>query len=92
MKLQSFPGGSEGKESACSAGDTGDAGFDPWVRKIPWRRKWQHTPVFLQGESHGQGSLAGYSPGGGHKESYMTEQLTLLGQTLCLGWIFQGST
>ena len=39
-------------------------GFDPWVRKIPWRRAWQPTPVLLPGESHGQGSLAGYSPQG----------------------------
>ena len=37
-------------------------GFDSWVRKIPWRRKWQSTPVFLPGESHGQRNLAGYSP------------------------------
>ena len=37
-------------------------GFDPWVGKIPWRRKRQPTPVFLPGESHGQRSLAGYSP------------------------------
>ena len=36
--------------------------FDPWVVKIPWRRAWQPTPVFLPGESHGQRSLAGYSP------------------------------
>ena len=36
-------------------------GFDPWVRKIPWRREWQPTPVFLPGESHGQKSLVGYS-------------------------------
>jgi len=36
--------------------------FDPWVGKIPWRRAWQPTPVFLTGESHGQRSLAGYSP------------------------------
>jgi len=36
-------------------------GFDPWVRKISWRRKWQPTPIFLPGESHGQRSLAGYS-------------------------------
>ena len=36
--------------------------FDPWVGKIPWRRKWQPTPVFLPGESHGQRSLVGYSP------------------------------
>ena len=35
--------------------------FDPWVRKIPWRRKWQPTPVFLPGKSHGQRSLAGYT-------------------------------
>ena len=34
--------------------------FNPWVRKIPWRRKWQHTPVFLPWKSHGQRSLAGY--------------------------------
>ena len=38
-------------------------GFNPWVRKIPWRRKWQPTPVFLLGKFHGQRSLAGYSPG-----------------------------
>ena len=36
-------------------------GFDPWVGKIPWRRAWQPTPVFLPGESHGERSLAGYS-------------------------------
>ena len=37
-------------------------GFDPWVGKIPWRRKWQPTPVFSPRESHGQRSLVGYSP------------------------------
>ena len=46
--------------------------FNPWVGKIAWRRKWQRTPAFLPGESHGQRSLAGYIPGG-HKESDMTE-------------------
>ena len=40
----------------------GRPGFDPWVGKIPWRGKWQPTPVFLSGKSHGQRSLAGYSP------------------------------
>ena len=40
-----------GKESACNAGDAGEGGFDPWVRKIPWRRARQPTPVFLPGES-----------------------------------------
>ena len=39
-------------------------GFDPWVRKIPWRREWQPTPVFLPGKSHGQRSLVGYKPRG----------------------------
>ena len=42
-------------------------GFDPWVRKVPWRRKWQLTPVILPGKSHRQKSLVGYSPWG-HKE------------------------
>ena len=51
-------------------------GFNLWVGKIPWRRAWQSTLVFLPGESHGQKSLAGYSSRG-RKEFYMTEQLTL---------------
>ena len=38
--------------------------FDPWVRKIPWRRAWQPTPVFLPGEPHGQRSLVSYGPKG----------------------------
>ena len=46
--------------------------FDPWVGKIPWRREWQPTLVFLPGEFHGQRSLVGYSPWG-RKESDMTE-------------------
>ena len=50
-------------------------GFDPRVRKIPWRRIWQPTPVFLPGEFHGQRSLAGYSPWGCN-ESDTTEQLS----------------
>ena len=49
--------------------------FDPWVRKIPWRRNWLCTPIFLPGESQGQTSLAGQSPWG-HKESDTTELLT----------------
>ena len=49
-----------GKESACQCKISR---FDPWVGKISWRRKWQPTPVFLPGKSHGQRSLAGYSPG-----------------------------
>ena len=49
-------------------------GFSPWVGKIPWRREWLPTPVFLSGEFHGQRSLVGYSPCG-HKESDTTEHL-----------------
>ena len=51
-------------------------GFDPWVGKIPWRRKWQPAPVSLPGKSHGQRNLVGCSPWG-HKELGMTEQVTL---------------
>ena len=52
-------------------------GFNPWVGKIPWRRKWQPTPVFLPGKSHGQRRLAGYGLWGSQK-SGMTEQLNHL--------------
>ena len=64
-----FPGGSEGSLPAK---------WEAWVRsqgqKIPWRRKWQSTPVFLPGESHERRSLVGYSPRG-RKESDTTEWL-----------------
>ena len=53
-----------GKESACQFRRCRRLRFDPWVGKIPWRRAWQPTPVFLPGKSHGQRSLAGYSPWG----------------------------
>ena len=62
---QSFPGGSVSKEFACNAEDFLQCRrprFDPWVEKIVWRRKWQPTPVFLPEKSHGERSLAGYSP------------------------------
>ena len=58
------------KESACQCRRHR---FNPWVGKIPWRRKWHPTPVFLPGKSHGQRSLAGYSPWG-RKESNMTKR------------------
>ena len=53
-----------------------DGGSSPSIRKIPWRRAWQPTPVFLLGEFYGQRSLTGYSPWD-YKESDMTEQITL---------------
>ena len=62
-----FPGGASGKEPSCQCRRHKRCGFDPWVRKIPWRREWLPTPVFLPGEFHGQRSLVGYSPWG-HKE------------------------
>ena len=58
-----------GKESTCQGRKHG---FDPWVRKIPCRRKWQPALVFLPGKSHGQRSLVGYSPQG-RKDSDTTE-------------------
>ena len=60
-----------GKESACQFRR---CGFSPWVQRIPWRRRWQPTPLFLPGKSHGQRSLAGYSSRG-RKESDTTERL-----------------
>ena len=71
--LRGFPGDSDSKESACNAADPD---LIPGVGKIPWRRNWQLTPVFLPGKSHGQRSLGSYSPWG-HKESDMSERLTL---------------
>ena len=57
----SLSGGSSGRESACQCRSCKRC-VDPWVRKIPWRKKWQLTPVFLPGKSHGKRSLGGFSP------------------------------
>ena len=57
-----FPRGASGKGHTCQCRRRKRHGFDPWVRKIPWRRTWQPPPVSLPGESHGQRSLAVYSP------------------------------
>ena len=70
-----FPGASVEKESACQWRRHRRCGSDPWVRKIPWKKKWLPTPVFFSGTSHGQRGLAGYSPWG-HKESETTERLS----------------
>ena len=59
-----FPGGSVVKNLPAMQ-ETWRHRFNPWVRKIPWRRKRQPAPVFLPGECHGQRSLAGYSAWGG---------------------------
>ena len=65
-----------GKESACQCKRRKRHGFDSLIRKIPWSRKWQSTPVCLPGKFHGQWSLASYSLRG-HKELDMTEQLSM---------------
>ena len=70
-----LPNWLSGQESACQCRRHKRHGFDLWVRKIPWRRKWQLTPVFLPRESHGQRSLVGFSPWG-RKEPDTTEQLS----------------
>ena len=60
-----YSGGSAGKKFSCNAGQAGDTGSIPRSeRKILWRRRWQLTPGFLPGKSHGQRSLAGYNPWG----------------------------
>ena len=56
LYIHSFSGGSDGKESACNAGDLSSV----CVGKIPWRKAWQPTPVFLSGEFYGQKNLADY--------------------------------
>ena len=56
-----FPGGASGEKCACQCRRQKRLGFDPWVRKGPWRRAWQPTPIFLPGESYGQRNLVGYS-------------------------------
>ena len=58
---EGFPWWLSSKESA---GQCRRLGFNPWIGGIPWGRKWQPTPVSLSGKSHGQRSLAGYSPWG----------------------------
>ena len=62
------------KNLPAKAGKPNRRGFDPWVGKIAWRRKWQPTPVFLHGESNGGKSLVGYNPRG-RRESDRTELL-----------------
>ena len=75
LLLNIFPCDSVVKILPTTARDTGDPGSIPGLGRPPWRRTWQPTPVFLPGESHGQWSLAGYSPWG-HKESDTTNTHT----------------
>ena len=76
-----FPGSSNvcpsQRESACQCMRCKRLGFNCWVGKILWSRKWQPTPIFLPGKFHGERSLMGYSPWG-CKESDMTEHHSLI--------------
>ena len=69
--VKMFEGLQRVKNLTANAGDT-RLWFDPWVGKIPWKRKWQPTPVFLPREFYGQSILVGYSPQG-RKESDTTK-------------------
>ena len=62
LAVKCFPSGTSGKDPTCQRGSRMRRGINPWVGKIPWRSAWQHTLVFLPGESRGHRSLAGYSP------------------------------
>ena len=62
LHVESFPGGTSGIEPACQCTRCKRHRFSLWDGKIPWRRTWQLTPVFLPGESLGQRSLVDYSP------------------------------
>ena len=79
--LKDFPGGSVIKNLPATEGNM--ASVDLWVGKIPWIRKWQPTLVLLNGRSHGQRKLVGYSPWGCERVGHdlATEQQVLLGTT-----------
>ena len=86
-----FTDGASGKEHACQSRERHE--FDPWVEKILWRRSQQPTPVFLPGESYGQGSLAGHSPQG-RSELDATEvtQHALIDTYICMAESLHCST
>ena len=65
------------KEPACQSRRLRRCGFSPWVGKIPWRRAWQPTPVFLPGKSHGQRCLVGYSPGVAKNQIWLSRHMHL---------------
>ena len=64
LRYEGLPRWLSSKDSACQKRRCRRHWFNLWVGKIPWRRKWQPTPIFLPGKCHGQRSLAGYSPWG----------------------------
>ena len=75
--LKGLPKWRSGKESSCLRRRRKKWGFNSWVGKILWSRKWQPTPVFLPGKLHGQRSPVGYSPGG-HKQLDIIEHTQII--------------
>ena len=84
MSYRGFLDGSVVKESACQYGRCRSCQFNLWAGKIPWRRAWQPTPIFLHGDPHGQRNLVGYSPLG-RKESDMTKHAHT--QSMSYKWV-----
>ena len=81
VQYKGFSPTSVGKESSCNAGirlQCRRPGFNSWVQKIPWRRKWQPTPVFLPGKSHGQERLGDYSPWGRKRQTRFSDETTTI--------------
>ena len=87
--LLGLPRWLSGKEFTCQCKRLRRCSSGSWIRKIPWRRKWQPLPLFLPGESHGQRSLTGYSPRG-RKESDMTEHSHTLLLLLLISSLLSG--
>ena len=85
ISLSQVSGGASGKEPTCQCRRRKRWGFRPSVGKIPWGWKWQPTPVFLPGESHGQRSLAGYSPWG-RKSCTWLKQLSTPAHVFLRDW------
>ena len=73
--IKGLPSWLSSKESTCQWRKHKRCGFNAWVRRIPWSRKWQPVPVFMPGKFHGQSGLVDYSPWS-HKEQDTTERLS----------------
>ena len=83
LNTRGFPGGASDKELTCQCKRVKRYVLDPWMGKIPWRRSWQPTPVFLSGESHRQRSLVGYSHGVAKSQTWLstrTQEKTIIVQ------------
>ena len=95
--IRGIPSWHSGKESACQCKEHRRHGFNPWVGKIPWRRKWQPTPVFLPGKSHGQRSLAGFTKSRAqlstHRHTYMELVTLSMPRLICavFHWLMLGT-